>query len=511
VKHWIRKCLYAAVVLVVVLLGFLVIEHFRGKARLIRYKTKLAAAGEKLLVKDLLIPVLPEDNGFPLLLSQLKALPPWDPNSMVPFARRLQHGKAIVSHKESMWLDSAPQPKTNTWAALEDWMSENESGINALRSALEAKSFDSNPDYSLGYGIKLVHLATLKRGAQVLATGTLVELHHGKFPEALIDLRALYSCSRALRNEPLVISQLVRVAISDMAIVRTWECLQASGWEESQLAEIQQMLSSESFIHEMVRALEMERILADLEFERFRASNKAAADTLNLIADFEGGILNFKGLPEESGAVLDEIMNHVRKFGFRNFYVPFWRFAWMHQDHANALETAQAVVAATRETETAHSYMAFKSVSKTWPSPDDKPSVYDRWRYAFSSAGKSEFITSVLKAAQAEVYRSLALSAVAIKRYELKSHKLPGRLEELVPNFLARVPDDFFDGKPLRYRSKQGLGFVLYSVNADGIDNGGDPEPVDHSSRIMWSGRDAVWPEPATAQEIRDFYLKDNK
>ena len=64
---------------------------------------------------------------------------------------------------------------------------------------------------------------------------------------------------------------------------------------------------------------------------------------------------------------------------------------------------------------------------------------------------------------------------------------------------------------PLRYRPKQGSGFVLYSVNADGIDNGGDPEPVDDSSRIMWSGRDAVWPEPATAQEIRDFYLQGCK
>jgi hypothetical protein len=502
VKRGTRNLLFAAGLIVLLLLGFLIGEHFRGKLRVPRYKSKMAAAGEKLFAKDLLIPVAPEENGFPLLLTRLNELPSWEPNSVPPVARRLQHGKALVIHKETLWHDLGRKERTNTWTTIENWMTANQDGVNKLRSALEANAFDSGLEYSKGFTIPFQHLAKLKRGAQVLAASTLVELHHGKLPEASKDLKGLYSMSRVLRNEPVLISQLVRVAISSVAISTTWESLQAPGWTDSQLVEIQQMLTSESFIHETIRTLEMERIMTHSEFEKFRASNKAAADELGMMNDLDTGI-NLPGMTRNSGDDVQDILQNLRSSGFRNFYVPLWRFAWLDQDQAHAMESAQAVIAAARKTERSYSYSAFKSASEKWPKADDKPWRYDRWRYAFSFESESSLGKSVLKAAQAEVYRSLALSAVALKRYELKNHKLPATLEELVPEFLVRVPLDFFDGKPLRYRLKQGPGFVLYSVNVDGVDNGGDPDPADTPSLIIWSERDAVWPEPGNQRGDR--------
>jgi hypothetical protein len=69
---------------------------------------------------------------------------------------------------------------------------------------------------------------------------------------------------------------------------------------------------------------------------------------------------------------------------------------------------------------------------------------------------------------------------------------------------------DFMDGKPLHYRLKSEGGFLLYSVGEDGQDNGGDstpPEPVlpNNRSPLWWKGRDAVWPMPATAEEIKEY------
>jgi hypothetical protein len=44
-----------------------------------------------------------------------------------------------------------------------------------------------------------------------------------------------------------------------------------------------------------------------------------------------------------------------------------------------------------------------------------------------------------------------AATACAVERFRLKYKKLPEKLEQLVPEFLPKVPIDPFDGKPLRY------------------------------------------------------------
>lgn len=42
-----------------------------------------------------------------------------------------------------------------------------------------------------------------------------------------------------------------------------------------------------------------------------------------------------------------------------------------------------------------------------------------------------------------------------------------------MPNFIAAVPLDPFDGKPLRYILRDSGGYMLYTIGEDGIDNGG--------------------------------------
>ena len=48
----------------------------------------------------------------------------------------------------------------------------------------------------------------------------------------------------------------------------------------------------------------------------------------------------------------------------------------------------------------------------------------------------------------------------------------PEKLDELVPQFLAQIPADPFDGKPLRY-ARQKAGYIVYSLGPSGVDNGG--------------------------------------
>jgi hypothetical protein len=108
-----------------------------------------------------------------------------------------------------------------------------------------------------------------------------------------------------------------------------------------------------------------------------------------------------------------------------------------------------------------------------------------------------------------ETCRQMALTTLALKRYQIRHGKYAPELAALVPDFLPAVPRDPVDGKPLRYQLL-GTSYLLYSIGEDGVDNGGDPVPSSSSAVVTnWmQGRDNVWPEPATEQEIQAYQNK---
>jgi hypothetical protein len=99
----------------------------------------------------------------------------------------------------------------------------------------------------------------------------------------------------------------------------------------------------------------------------------------------------------------------------------------------------------------------------------------------------------------------LTITAIAIKRYELKHGAAPVELSALAPDFLSAAPIDPMSGKPLGYRLKADKTLVLYSAGEDGRDDGGDATPLITGIFGLWAGKDAVWPAAATDEESADF------
>jgi len=114
----------------------------------------------------------------------------------------------------------------------------------------------------------------------------------------------------------------------------------------------------------------------------------------------------------------------------------------------------------------------------------------------------------------AEVSRQVVITAIALKRFELKHGKLPAKLEDMTPEFLPDVPRDPVDGQPLRYRQNPDGTFLLYSIGADGVDDGGDPTHATsggsgQSSSLSWqndNAHDWVWPQPANPAEVQNYF-----
>jgi hypothetical protein len=63
-------------------------------------------------------------------------------------------------------------------------------------------------------------------------------------------------------------------------------------------------------------------------------------------------------------------------------------------------------------------------------------------------------------------------AAIALVHFRSEHQTFPDSLEQLIPEYLDRLPEDLYVVEPLRYRRTES-GFVLYSVGEDGIDHGG--------------------------------------
>lgn len=96
-----------------------------------------------------------------------------------------------------------------------------------------------------------------------------------------------------------------------------------------------------------------------------------------------------------------------------------------------------------------------------------------------------------IRNARIQTYVDLARVALALERFRLKHGILPQTLSGLVPEFLTTVPLDVIGGVPLHYSPRpDGSGFILYSIGANGVDDGG---VMNHSPE---KDGDWVWPMP---------------
>ena len=120
------------------------------------------------------------------------------------------------------------------------------------------------------------------------------------------------------------------------------------------------------------------------------------------------------------------------------------------------------------------------------------------------------------KVMKVEVAKQMTVTAIALKRYQLKHGNYPPDLNSLVPEFVPTVPLDPVDGQPLHYRRNADETFLLYSVGENGVDDGGNPslESGVTSSNYAWQNPHAldwVWPQPASAAEIQKYYENQAK
>jgi hypothetical protein len=378
--------------------------------------------------------------------------------------------------------------------------------IDSLHQAAERPQLDFELDYDGGAMLLLPHLSKMKQSALLLESATLADLHRGDSASATTNIHTLLLAMNAWKSEPLLISQLVRMALAQIGFTAQWEFLQGTNVTEEQLAMLQRDWTNLQFVEPMERALEMERIWSPRTIEQLRTSNSPSAVYYGTVGSWSssGG----------SGDWLDTLKD-IGQSMKRKTADELWRASWSYDDELMAMQVDQVLIETLREVRTNGFFKTALADRdrKISALGLDRPGTnwirnyvggeFEMMLGAESVQGLRNIIDRVM---MIEVVRNVASTAIAIKRYQLRYGTSPPDLKALVPEFLAEVPRDPIDGRALRYQKLTDSTFLLYSIGSDNVDNGGDATAVPGSKSFQWQrGRDWVWPQPATPQEI-DFF-----
>jgi hypothetical protein len=423
--------------------------------------------------------------------------------------RGVAPGKAMVGWEQPRICELGNHGPTNSWAEINAALVKERAGMNLLCQLPAESLFDFNLNYQEGFGnLKLHHLAPAKKATQRLAAAAMVSLHYGDAETATTNLLAMQSLVHGFAHDRLLISELVRIAIAQITVDGTWEFLQSTNVTDIQLAALQRGWTNLEFIRPFENSMTIERTGGQIELSKWRDS----------------GLESYLRPLEKVGLFGGEENSWDRlKIKFKSL---MWRYWWSYPDELRELRGIQATLEAARQFRTNDCFITDdaalkKQIEALTVKPDD-----DDLGFWFTDPAKADFhfiLSSSLfsfeaaigKVMKIETARQMTVTAIALKRYQLKHGNCPPDLNSLVPEFLSAVPLDPVDGKPLRYRPNADGTFLLYSVGENGKDDGGDPslEKGVTGSNFSWQNPHAldwVWPQPATASEIQKYYAPQN-
>ncbi|HXR46071.1 MAG TPA: hypothetical protein VN784_01415 [Candidatus Limnocylindrales bacterium] len=507
-----RKLLIALGIALGMAILISVIHHYQLRAATEAYIAQLKAQGEPMDLAQVIPPsVPPNQNAAPLLLKATSLLETnWNVlgSNPPPAMLMVAPGKAVIGWGQP---DIRSEGGPNSWEEIATALAEENKALNLLRQITNGLILDFGLTYTNGVDkIQFSHLAPLKRAAQALSASAIYELHRGDSGLAVKNIRAMLRLADGMSHDRLVISELVRIAITQMALPVNWEFLQSTNITDDQLATLQDDWTNLDFIRGEENALATERVTGEITLAKWRKSDSVLQDYINTWFTLAE--------PRKRVNIFERVRLETQIFR--------WRYWWSYPDELQLMRGYQIFLETARVAETNYSLLTTlrKQEDKVKNLDIDTNSVGSLY---FSDVNKvdlhslmsgSVFSLSPLfnRVMRAETTKQIAVAAIALKRYQLKHGNYPPDFSSLVPEFLTKVPLDPVNGQPLRYRRSADGTFLLYSVGENGKDDGGNPglEQGVESSSHYWQNPHAldwVWPQPATPEEVQNYYAHPPK
>jgi hypothetical protein len=461
-----------AAIAVLVLIAAVAFFCFRKPpTQLERRKAALRAQGEKLSAAEFLPhPERPTAtlDALTNLTKQLRVTA-IHPSVLTPM-EMVAGGKA-----RSAW--QAQDVAGRTWEDFDTQFVDARDTLAEIRKVLASQPRHLGWDYKDWSSSPPEHIIERRAVAHWLVGAALNDLHHRRLTDASADLNALINAANTYDQHWTLICQMVRIAIADVGLRVTWEALQRPGWSEEQLLQLQRRWESTPIFSSMEPTLEGERVVVLELFEQARKKQtNSALDQVGLGASPSTNM---------AGAVGEKL------------YQPAWRALWSQSDEIAYLDWSQSHLEAIRLGKTARNWQQVdRRLDGLTKTRNQFANLLHDLQFPLSEATKPNARRALRSVAQTETLRQMAITAIAIRRFELNKGFPPQSLAALIPQFITGMPIDYMDGRPLQYRLAPDGRWTLYSVGRDGVDDGGESAPVDPTAKSveLWTGRDVLWP-----------------
>jgi hypothetical protein len=510
-RTWIRtwRYLFIFIGLILGVVIFYAEENWRGYHALQSYKQQMAESGRRTEPESFIPPPVPDDQNFAMtpalgpLFEFIPGTQEWRdsnaPHAFEPFMARYDMAAKLVKPSAGVrmntWVHSSVELEKWAWAfaqgskrgphrpaaaELSDETISNSAAkvlealtdftpaLDELRAASERPYSRFNLQYQEENpaSILLPHLARLKQFCQIIGLRSSAEVALNHTEDARADVLLMLSIVNATRSEPVLISQLVRMAELHLTLQPLAEGM--GKWSEPQLREFQDRLEKLDFLQDINRTLEAERTLfGGGVIEYMRRSPKKMGDSR--VFD-DSGITSV-------GVLLSAAPNGWYYFEQLNYNRLFDRYLLPTIDLTNRLirpaQVSRMVEALTREI-------------------SGPPSARLLQHRLFAGLLLPSLSKVSQKAAFSQTAVNLAVIACAVERYRMAHANIPDSPQDLVPQYLQRVPHDVINGQPLLYKKASATDYVLYSVGWNETDDDGTVKQT-KSGGIEQNEGDWVW------------------
>lgn len=323
--------------------------------------------------------------------------------------------------------DSEIPPPGEPWDKLQEakvWLSQRSNELQLVAAAAMAGGRVRFPiDLTMGINTLLPQAQQTRDAARLLRLNAAVNAHEGEFAAAQTDLVFTLQLAEAMWAEPVLITQLIRMAIHGIACDGINDLLWHTEWNDQQLAELQLRLREVDFRQALIRAMHGER-----------AMFFSALDTVTLGP--------FRNSNIRQGIVLfDTVIEGLEK------------------DWAAGIAAGAQATEDLRGLSANSKLQQMRSLGVLLLMPATEQAI---------SAG-----------ARSEAQQRCTILALAIRRHWLKTGKVVDDLSQLPDELIGENADqirrDPFNGQPLLFQRDEHQ-FTIYSVGENQVDDGGKVE-----------------------------------
>jgi len=320
--------------------------------------------------------------------------------------------------------------------------------LSVIEQGTQRSSCRFNRDYKAGFNMLMPNLSNMRNLIRIIGIKSCLQAEAGRSDAAWQLTQTQLRLADAMRNEPILISQLVRFASIRISCQAIQKICEVAPPNPEQYLSIESMLSDYEDRKQLILALDGERILGgEWAFNILRSESPRA------LTSSMGG---------ETG--MGEILMHL--------YGSFKPLSLA--DHAAYVQIMGDYTRLVQQPHSANEASAMiRKVEET------RSRLYVITSILEPAIGRVNVLYAELIAQMRITRAGLAL---------LQEKKAQGVFPETIEKLKVENLDDPFSRELLRYKT-QGLGFILYSIGPDEKDNDGSPKQKKQKDDwdIVWS------------------------